>query len=98
MKENLDLAWEFLAGIGKGAHPEEIAALFSPDVDFEIGGEVGALPWIGKRTGRVAVRDFICDSRRLIERVHFNVQDVPANDGELSSSVSWRHGLLRRKG
>jgi hypothetical protein len=37
-------AQQLLAGIGAGADPDEVASLFSPDVQFELPGEVGALP------------------------------------------------------
>jgi ketosteroid isomerase-like protein len=62
------------------ADPDEIAALFSLDVQFEIAGDIGALPWIGRRTGRSAVSDFIRETRRLIEQIRFDVQDILASD------------------
>ena len=40
-------------------NPDVIAALFSKDVVFEIPGDDGVLPWIGHKTGRGAVTDFI---------------------------------------
>ena len=53
-EQNFRIAQQLLAGIGEGADPDEIGALFSVDVQFEIAGDVGALPWIGWRTGRSA--------------------------------------------
>ena len=79
-EQNSGIAQNLLAGLGKGADPSEIAALFSIDVQFEIAGDVGALPWIGRRTGRSAVSDFIRDTRRLIEQLRFDVQDILASD------------------
>jgi hypothetical protein len=58
----------------------EIAAMLSVDVQFEIQGDVGALPWIGRKTGRTSVADFIRDKRRLIEQLRFDVQDILASD------------------
>jgi hypothetical protein len=87
-------AHKLLAALGAGADPDEVATLFSVDVQFDIPGDVGALPWIGRKTGRGAVADFIRDTRRMIERVRFDVQDILANDeqavilGELASKVS----------
>jgi hypothetical protein len=46
-------------GIGEGADPDNIAALCSHDVEFEIPGHDGALPGIGPKAGRSAVADFI---------------------------------------
>ena len=93
-EQNIRIAQQLLAGIGEGEHPEEIAALFSVDVQFEIAGDVGALPWIGRRTGRSAASDFIRDARRLIEQLRFDVQDILASDdravivGELATRIN----------
>jgi ketosteroid isomerase-like protein len=38
-------------GIGEGADPDNIAALCSDDVEFEIPGDDGALPGIGRKAG-----------------------------------------------
>jgi ketosteroid isomerase-like protein len=83
-----------LAGIGAGAAPDEIAALFSADVRFDIEGDVGALPWIGQRTGRSAVSDFIRGIRGLIEQTRFDVQDILISEdravilGDLAARVN----------
>ena|SRR2546423_8457321 len=93
-ERNRRIAQQLLAGIGGGVDPDEIAALFSVDVQFEIAGDVGALPWIGRRTGRSAAADFIRDTRRLIEQLRFDVQDILASDeravivGELTTRVN----------
>jgi ketosteroid isomerase-like protein len=87
------IAQRLLAEIGSGSEPDEIAALFSADVHLEVPGDAGALPWIGHSTGRSAISDFIRDTRRLLERVCFNVHGVLANEdsaiifGELASRV-----------
>lgn len=93
IKDTTRIAEELLARMGAGADPNEIAALFSTDLDFEIAGDVGALPWIGKKVGRSAAADFIRDQRRLVEPLRFEVHDILANDtravilGELASRV-----------
>jgi uncharacterized protein len=92
-EETNRIAQQLLADIGAGAQPEKIAALFSADVRFEIPGDNGALPWIGQRTGRTAVADFIRGTRQLLERVRFDVQGILADEdhaiifGELNSKV-----------
>jgi hypothetical protein len=40
-----------LEGIGSGRDPTEIAALFDADLVFEVQGDDGVLPWIGRKTG-----------------------------------------------
>ena len=93
-EQNVRIAQQLLTGIGSGAEPDEIAALFSTDVLFEIPGDFDALPWIGRRTGRAAVSDFIRGTRLLLERVHFDVEGILANDdsavifGDLASKVN----------
>jgi ketosteroid isomerase-like protein len=92
-KLNGDIARKLLAAIGTGADPDSIAALFSEDVAFEIPGDDGVLPWIGRRTGRGAVADFIRGTRSLTEPVKFDIQDILASEdravilGELATRI-----------
>jgi uncharacterized protein len=79
-KHNREIAEKLLAGMGQGAAPDSIAALFSDDVEFEIPGDNGALPWIGRKGGRTAIVDFIRALRSLTEPVKFDVQDVLASE------------------
>src|SRR5438477_6010169 len=82
-EQTVRLAQQLLNAIGSGEEPEEIAALFSVDVQFEVPGDVGALPWIGRTNGRSAASDFIRGTRRLIERVRFEVQGILADEGRV---------------
>ena len=97
--ETLHLAQEFLRRLGSGAEPAEIAKLFSADLEWEIAGDTGVLPWIGQKSGRTAVTDFVRDSRALIERVSFEVHDVLSNNdravilGSLASKLQ-RNGKI----
>jgi len=79
-QQNIAIARKFLEGIGSGQDPAEIAALFDADLVFEIQGDAGVLPWIGRKTGRQAVADFIRDIRTLTEPVSRNVEDILASD------------------
>lgn len=87
------LAQRLLAAIGDGAPADTIAAMFSDDAPFEIPGDNGVLPWVGHRTGRAAVVDFITAIRTLTEPLTFDVADILANDtravivGELASRI-----------
>jgi len=93
-EQTVRIAQQLLTEIGSGAEPDEIAALFSTEVLFEIPGDFGALPWIGRRTGHGAVSDFIRGTRLLLERVRFDVEGILANDdsavifGDLASKVN----------
>ena len=78
----------FWKGISGGRDPTEIAALFDADLVFEIQGDDGVLPWIGRKTGRQAVADFIRDIRTLTEPVTFDVEctSSPATAAPQSSA------------
>ena len=69
-------AQEFLARMGGGAQPAEIADLFSETVEWEIAGDDGALPWIGKKTGRSAVVECVANLQTLLEPLRFDVHDI----------------------
>jgi uncharacterized protein len=79
-QQNIAIARKLLEGIGSGRDPSEIAALFDADLVFEIQGDDGVLPWIGRKTGRQAVADFVRDIRALTESVSFEVEDILASD------------------
>jgi len=79
-QQNIAIAQKLLEGIGGGQDPAKIAALFDADLMFEIQGDDGVLPWIGRRTGRQAIADFIRDIRTLTEPVSFDVEDILASD------------------
>ena len=79
-QQNVATAQKLLEGIGGGKDPAGIASLFDANVLFEIQGDDGVLPWIGRKTGRQAVADFIRDIRALTEPVTFDVEDILASD------------------
>jgi ketosteroid isomerase-like protein len=79
-QRNIAIAQKLLEGIGGGRDPAEIAALFDGNLRFEIQGDDGVLPWIGRKTGRQAVADFIRDIRALTEPVTFEVEDILASE------------------
>jgi ketosteroid isomerase-like protein len=87
------IARELLARLGSEASPAEIATLFSPNLDWNVPGDDGALPWIGVKTGRGSVLDFVRDTRSLLEPLRFEVYQILASDsravilGELASKV-----------
>ena len=79
-QQNIAIAQKLLEGIGGGKDPAEIAAMFDANLEFEIQGDDGVLPWIGRRTGRQAIAEFIRDIRALTEPVTFDVEDILASD------------------
>ena len=79
-QKNIAIAQKLLERIGSRRDPAEIAALFDADLVFEIQGDDGVLPWIGRKTGRQAAADFIRDIRMLTEPITFVVEDILASD------------------
>ena len=79
-ERNIEIANTLLEGIGTGRDPDEIAASFAEDLVFEIQGDDGALPWVGRNIGRKAVADFIRDQRAMTEPLAFDIEDVLASE------------------
>jgi ketosteroid isomerase-like protein len=78
--DTLRLAQEFLHLMGSGAEPAEIGKLFSETLEWDIAGDIGVLPWIGHKSGRGAITDFVRDSRAMLDRISFDVHDILASD------------------
>lgn len=76
MQQNIEIARALLEGIGSGREPIEIAAPFAEDLSFEIQGDDGVLPWIGRKVGRQAMSDFLRDLRDMTEPLAFEVEDI----------------------
>ena len=79
-QDNLRLAQQFLEKLGSGARPDEIASLCTPDIDWNIPGDSGALPWIGHKTGREAISDFVRDTQIMVKSISFDIKEVLASD------------------
>jgi len=73
---NIIIAQQLLSGIGEGKAPDALAAMFAEDLRFEIQGDDGVLPWIGRKIGRQAAADFFREIRLLTEPVKFEVEDI----------------------
>jgi len=80
MQDNLQIAHQLLQHLGSGAAPQEVAALFRADLEWHIPGDTAALPWIGRKSGRGAVEDFVRDSSQLMRRIRLDVHDVLASN------------------
>lgn len=80
MQQNIEIARALLDGIAGGRDPAEIAAPFAEHLSFEIQGDDGVMPWIGRKVGRQAMADFIHDLRDLTEPLAFDVEDILASE------------------
>jgi ketosteroid isomerase-like protein len=58
-----------------------------------IGGDPGVLPWVGQKSGRSAIIDFVNDLRAMLKRISFEVHDILSGDdravilGSLASRI-----------
>lgn len=90
---NFEFAQDFLQKLGQ-RDAQALVCLFAEDADWEIAGDVGAFPWIGKRKGRAAIVDFVRDTGTLLTPVRLDIQDILVNEhravilGELASTVN----------
>jgi ketosteroid isomerase-like protein len=93
-EQNLKIAQTIFGAIGAGEAPETIAQHFSEDVAFEIQGDDGVLPWIGRHVGRQSIVDFLRGTREKVTQESVNVEDLMASDnraiavGSLSSIIN----------
>ena len=69
------------ATVGGGASPEQIATLFSEEVDWNIAGDVASVPWIGRKAGRAGVAEFYQQIREQLISERFEVHAILA-EGE----------------
>lgn len=74
------LATELLAALGRGDDPDQVAQLFSEDAEIDVPGDVGALPWIGRGTGRAAFAAFVRESRVHVTLMELRVEAVLSSD------------------
>jgi uncharacterized protein len=83
-QQNIAIAKKLLEGIAGGQDPDAIAALFDNDLVFEIQGDDGVLPWIGRKTGRQAIANFVRDIRILTEPISFDVEDILVSESRVA--------------
>lgn len=88
-QNNLMLAKNFLDNLGAGASASTIAGLCSADLEWNIPGDTGVLPWVGKKQGRDAIFDFIRDTQTMIQRESLEIHDVLGNICKSSGVYVW---------
>ena len=84
--------------MGSGAAASDIATLFSENLEWEIAGDTGALPWVGKKSGRNALVDFVNDLRSMTEPIKFDVRDILTSDKQAVILGSFATKLKRTGG
>ncbi|MFL1529145.1 nuclear transport factor 2 family protein [Pseudomonas sp. O230] len=90
---NFEFAQDFLQKLGSG-DAQALTLLFDENAKWEIAGDVGALPWLGKQQGKEAIVNFVRDTATLLTSESLTVQDILANEhramilGALASRVN----------
>jgi len=91
----------YFSFMAQGKAPEEIATLFSDDVDWDIPGDVDTVPWLGKRRSRGDIAEFIKCLRSLTIPISFDVQQIIADRedavevGRLETRVVSTQSIIR---
>ncbi len=79
-KNNLIIAQTLLQRLADAPSALSVCELFAEDVLWNIPGDEAAYPWIGKQRGKGAVTQFISESGKRLQRTHFEVHDILANE------------------
>jgi ketosteroid isomerase-like protein len=87
----------YLGHLRSGAPPEKLAALFSEDVDWYIAGDVGSVPWLGRRNGRAGVAEFFTLFRKGVQPVRVELEE-PLVSGERAVVLATFDSLLTASG
>ncbi|SNB64200.1 hypothetical protein SAMN07250955_10449 [Arboricoccus pini] len=97
--EPLAVIKEFFSRAANAENVEEIAELISDDVDWYVAGDIGQVPWIGRRNGKSGAANFYAQIRAEITSERFELKDMLVQGnrvlaiGELASRVN-RTGKL----
>jgi ketosteroid isomerase-like protein len=91
--DNIAIARELVSRLGSDADPDAIVELFAEGMTWDVPGDTSAFPWIGRQSGRQAVRAFLAETAAKVARIRIEVDDILASDtravmlGRLASRV-----------
>lgn len=77
--------------------PEELTALLAEEIDWLIPGDTMVAPWVGRRSTRDGVADYLRRLRANVEPLRAEVQHVLV-DGELAIAVGEFASRMRPTG
>ncbi|MEX0561962.1 nuclear transport factor 2 family protein [Raoultella terrigena] len=75
-EKNLSVVNTFFARLQAGASPDEVAALFTDHVDWDVPGATGVVAWVGKRQTPAEVADFYRTLSEKTQLVRFDVYSI----------------------
>ncbi|WP_406227059.1 nuclear transport factor 2 family protein [Pseudomonas siliginis] len=78
-RHNEEFVQDFLQKLSKGDAPA-LSRLFVENAHWEIAGDTGTLPWLGKQAGKESVVDFVKDTATLLASGRLQIQDITANE------------------
>lgn len=87
----------YIAAMRSEATPEAVASLFTEDADWDIPGAVDRVPWIGRRSGRAGVADFVRALREGIEPIRFDISSI-VSEGDRAFAAGELESRARRTG
>jgi ketosteroid isomerase-like protein len=77
--------------------PDELAALLAEEIDWLIPGDTTVAPWVGRRSTREGVADYLQRLRAAVEPLHAEVQHVLV-DGDMAIAVGEFASRMRQTG
>jgi ketosteroid isomerase-like protein len=87
----------YIAAMRSEATPEAVAALFTADADWDIPGAVDRVPWIGRRSGRAGVADFVRALWEGIEPIRFDISYI-VSEGDRAFAAGELESRAKRTG
>ncbi|MGF6226113.1 ketosteroid isomerase-like protein [Inquilinus ginsengisoli] len=87
----------YIAAMRSEATPEAVASLFTEDPDWDIPGAVDRVPWIGRRSGRAGVADFVRALWDGIEPIRFDISSI-VSEGDRAFAAGELESRARRTG
>jgi ketosteroid isomerase-like protein len=78
--ENIAIAKELLRRLAADTEPDAIVELFAEGVAWDVPGDTSAFPWIGRQSGRRAVRSFLAETAAAVVRIGLDVDDILGSD------------------
>jgi ketosteroid isomerase-like protein len=87
----------YIAAMRSEATPEAVASLFTEDADWNIPGAVDRVPWIGRRSGRAGVADFVRALWEGIEPIRFDISSI-VSEGDRAFAAGELESRAKRTG
>lgn len=87
----------YVAAMRSAAAPDAVASLFTADADWDIPGAVDRVPWVGRRSGRAGIADFVRALWQGIEPIRFDISSI-VSEGDRAFAAGELESRAKRTG